>query len=55
LIEILDKHSVRGDEALKNLVERVEDVATIVINLHEVLYGLENHAKPVRDVLVTCN
>jgi|YelNatPaOPRAMG01_1025707.scaffolds.fasta_scaffold418939_1 tRNA(fMet)-specific endonuclease VapC len=52
LIEIFDKRSVKGDEALGKLVERGEDIATTVINLHEILYGLEKYAKPVRDVLL---
>jgi predicted nucleic acid-binding protein len=51
LIEIFDKRSVKGDEALRKLVERGEDIATTVINLHEILYGLEKYAKPVRDVV----
>ncbi|MEM2027133.1 MAG: type II toxin-antitoxin system VapC family toxin [Candidatus Bathyarchaeia archaeon] len=52
LIEIFDKRSARGDEALRKLIEKGEDVATTVINLHEILYGLEKYAKPVRDVLL---
>ncbi|MEM3712496.1 MAG: type II toxin-antitoxin system VapC family toxin [Thermoproteota archaeon] len=52
LIEILDKQSVKGDGALKILVEKGEDIATTVINLHEILYGLEKYAKPVKDILL---
>jgi tRNA(fMet)-specific endonuclease VapC len=52
LIEIFDKRSARGDEVLQRLEERGEDVATTVINLHEILYGLRKYAKPVRDVLL---
>jgi tRNA(fMet)-specific endonuclease VapC len=52
LIEIFDRQSAKGDEALRKLIERGEDVATTVINLHEILYGLEKYAKPVRDVLL---
>lgn len=52
LIEIFDRRSARGEEALRNLVDRGEDVATTAINLHEILYGLEKYAKPVRDVLL---
>ncbi|MBS7634657.1 type II toxin-antitoxin system VapC family toxin [Candidatus Bathyarchaeota archaeon] len=52
LIEIFDKRSVKGDEALRVLAESGEDIATTVINLHEVLYGLEKYAKPVRDILL---
>ncbi|MEM2341051.1 MAG: PIN domain-containing protein [Candidatus Bathyarchaeia archaeon] len=35
LIEIFDRQSARGDEALRKLIERGEAVATTVINLHE--------------------
>jgi predicted nucleic acid-binding protein len=52
LIEIFDRQSAKGDEALRKLIERGEDAATTVINLHEILYGLEKYAKPVRDVLL---
>lgn len=52
LIEIFDRRSLKGDEALRRLFERGEDVATTVINLHELLYGLEKYAKPVRDVFL---
>ncbi|MEM0172635.1 MAG: type II toxin-antitoxin system VapC family toxin [Conexivisphaerales archaeon] len=52
LIEIFDRRSIKGDEVLRVLVERGEDVATTVINLHEILYGLEKYAKPVKDVLL---
>ncbi|MEM1582452.1 MAG: type II toxin-antitoxin system VapC family toxin [Candidatus Bathyarchaeia archaeon] len=52
LIEIFDRRSARGEEALRNLVDRGEDVATTAINLLEILYGLEKYAKPVRDVLL---
>jgi len=52
LIEIFDRQSVKGDEALRKLVNRGEDVATTVINLHEILYGLEKYAKPVREILL---
>lgn len=52
LIEIFDRGSERGDEALKAILERGEYIATTSINLHEILYGLEKYAKPVRDVLL---
>lgn len=52
LIEIFDKHSTKGDEALKILIEKGEEVATTVINLHEILYGLKKYAKPVKEVLL---
>ncbi len=52
LIEIFDRKSVRGDEVLSRLVEKGEDIATTSINLHEILYGLEKYAKPVKEVLL---
>jgi tRNA(fMet)-specific endonuclease VapC len=51
LIEIFDKKSEKGDEALKKIVESGESVSITVMNLHEVLYGLHKYAKPVKDVL----
>jgi predicted nucleic acid-binding protein len=42
LIEVFDKKSVKGDDVLRRLDKSGEDVATTVINLHEILYGLEN-------------
>lgn len=52
LIEIFDRGSERGDEALEAILGSGEDVATTSINLHEILYGLEKYAKPVKDVLL---
>lgn len=52
LIEILDKASERGDEALARILESGEDIATTSINLQEILYGLEKYARPVREVLL---
>jgi predicted nucleic acid-binding protein len=52
LIEIFDKKSKRGDEALRKIQESNEDIAITVINLHEILYGLQKYAKPVREVLL---
>ena len=51
LIEILDKKSPKGDEALKRIVESGEDIATTSINLHELLYGLKKYAEPAGDIL----
>lgn len=50
LIEIFDRKSNRGDEILRKITESGEDVATTSINLHEILYGLEKYAKPIREV-----
>jgi len=52
LIEIFDRRSERGDRAMERIVESGEDISTTVINLHEILYGLEKYAKPVREVLL---
>jgi len=51
LIEIFDRKSEIGDEALKKILERGEDISITAINLHEILYGLQKYAKPVREVL----
>jgi predicted nucleic acid-binding protein len=40
LIEIFDKNSKKGDEALKTIEEIGEDAAITTLNLHEILYGL---------------
>jgi len=51
LIEIFDKKSERGDEALKNILESGEDISITAINLHEILYGLRKYARPLKEVL----
>ncbi len=52
LIEIFDRNSERGDEALEAILGSGEDIATTSINLHEILYCMEKYAKPVKDVLL---
>ena len=52
LIEIFDRDSDRGEAALEAIIGSGEDIATTSINLHEILYGLEKYAKPVKDVLL---
>jgi len=52
LIEILDKKSGKGDEALKLILQSGEEISTTVITLHEVLYGLRKRGKPAKDVLL---
>lgn len=52
LIEILDKKSEKGDEALKQILQSSEEIATTVISLHEVLYGLHKYGKPVNEILL---
>lgn len=51
LIEVFDKKSAKGDEVLRRLDKSGEDITTTAINLHEILYGLEKYAKPVKEVL----
>ena len=52
LIEILDKESVKGDEALKQILQSEEEICTTVINIYEILYGLHKYGKPVKEILL---
>jgi tRNA(fMet)-specific endonuclease VapC len=52
LIEILDKKSTKGEEALKHILQSGEDIATTTINMHEILYGLQKYAKPTKEILL---
>lgn len=51
VIEILDKKSQKGDEALKRVLEKGEEVGTTAISIHEVLYGLRKYGKSAKDLL----
>jgi predicted nucleic acid-binding protein len=51
LIEIFDKRSKKGDEALTKILECDDKISITAINLHEIMYGLRKYAKPVREVL----
>ena len=51
LIEIFDKHSVRGDAALKTLEDSGEEIAITSLNLHEILYGVLKYGKKKIDKL----
>ena len=51
LIEIFDRKSEKGDEALKKLIESGEKISITAITLHEILYSLQKYAKPVKEVL----
>ena len=51
LIEIFDKKSEKGNEALKRVLESKEDISITAINLHEIMYGLQKYAKPPKEVL----
>lgn len=50
VIEILEKKSRSGDEALKKIQASGESISITAITLHELLYGLDKHAKPERDI-----
>jgi tRNA(fMet)-specific endonuclease VapC len=39
LIEILDKKSEKGGDALNRILQSGEEIATTTINMHEILYG----------------
>jgi tRNA(fMet)-specific endonuclease VapC len=51
LIEILDKKSEKGAEALKRILASGEDVCTTVMSIHEVMFGLHKYGKPVKGLL----
>lgn len=51
LIEILDKKSSKGDEALNKILRSGESVYITAINLHEILYGLYKYAKQIQAIL----
>ena len=51
LIEIFDIKSKKGEEALNKIVESNENISITAINLHEILYGLQKYAKPVKEIL----
>jgi len=52
LIEIFDKQSEKGDQALKKILKSGENISTTAINLHEILYGLKKYAKPVKEIML---
>jgi tRNA(fMet)-specific endonuclease VapC len=52
LIEILDKRSEKGSEALIRILESGEKAFTTAINVHEILYGLHKYGKPVKEILL---
>lgn len=51
LMEIFDRKSVKGEEALNMILDGGEVACITAINLHEILFGLEKYAKPVKEVL----
>jgi len=50
LIEIFDRNSKIGDEALKKIEESGEEVAITSINLHEILYGHLKVGKKIQGI-----
>lgn len=54
LIEIFDKNSKKGEEALRKIEDIGEDVAITSLNLHELLYGLYKYGggKKINKVLL---
>lgn len=50
LIEIFDKHSSKGDIALKKLVNAGENIAISSLTLHEMSYGLLKYGKIIPDL-----
>ena len=52
LIEILDKKSEKGDEALRQILQSEEEICTTVINIHEILYGLHKYGTPIKEILL---
>ncbi len=51
LIEILDRKSEKGDEALEKILQNGEQISITSINLHEIMYGLLKYAKDVKEVV----
>lgn len=51
IIEILDRKSPKGEEALKQVLENGEEVGTTPISIHEVLYGLHKYGKSAKDLM----
>jgi len=51
LIEIFDKKSKSGEEALGIIEDSGESMVTTAVNLHEILYGIQKRGKPAGEVL----
>jgi tRNA(fMet)-specific endonuclease VapC len=52
LIEILDKKSEKGNQALKQILQSGQEICTTAISIHETLYGLHKYAKPIKEILL---
>ena len=51
LIEIFDKKSKSGEEALGIIEDSGESIVTTAVNIHEILYGIRKRGKPAGEVL----
>jgi len=40
---VIDKHSKKGAEALRNIIESGDSIRTASINLHKIGYGLQKY------------
>lgn len=52
LIEIVDKKSEKGEQALKLILASGEEMYTSSISLHEILFGLQKKRKPTDELLI---
>jgi len=50
LIEIFDKESKKGENALEKLEKSGEDIAITSLNLHEILYGHYKIGKKIKNI-----
>jgi len=50
LIEIFDKESKKGDQALQKLKESKENIAITSLNLHEILFGHLKRKKKIKEI-----
>jgi predicted nucleic acid-binding protein len=50
LIEIFDKHSNKGKDALNKLEKNQEDISITSLNLHEILFGHNKRNKNISDI-----
>lgn len=51
VIEILQKKSAKGDEAVNQILSSGEEICITAITVHEVLLGLNKYGRPVREFL----
>jgi len=51
IIEILQKKSSKGEEAVKQILSSSEEPCITVIKMHEVLLGLYKYGRPLREFM----